>query len=149
MTERECDCGCNAGTSSCDGSCIDEIDPNTEGWLSCAELQLPPEFRMVNGMWSESGHSEKDFVDTSSFPPKVNEGLYLQVVALFGQEGVLFGDGNTPATKGITREAWKKRSLEESGAELDPLVQLAWQRKNQGVKVNGAKIGKERFKPKF
>jgi len=104
---------------------------------------------MVNGMWSKSGHGEKDFVDTTGFPPKVNERLFEQVVALFGPEGVLFGDGNTPAAKGISRAAWKKRSLEESGVELDPLVQLAWQRKNVGVKAGGVSVGKGIFKPRF
>ena len=144
----ECNCGDKSGTfGKCD-PCPDKIKPETEGWISCAELPLPPEFTMVNGLWSKSGHGLSDFVDTSAFPPKINEGLYLQVVALFGPEGVLFGDGSTPAAKGISRAAWKKRSLEESGVELDPLAMLAWQRRDTGLKAAGKKIV-NKFRPRL
>lgn len=139
MTEKECNC--EDGTY--DGSaCADDIDPETEGWLACPEP--PEEAFMVAGMWSKSGHTLKDFVDTSVFPPLVNEKLFADVIKMYGEKGVLFKDGSGSKGRGISRKAWM-----EAHDGQDPLAQLAWARKNAGVTATPIEgSGELRMKPK-
>ncbi|MDI9400063.1 MAG: hypothetical protein QM433_11070 [Euryarchaeota archaeon] len=102
----------------------DEFE-NEDGWLECPKP--PADAEMVNGMWSKAGFTIRDLVDTSTFPPKVNEALYKAIMTLYPDDGVLFyaGTGN----KGMTREAWIKAK------GVDPLAQLAWQRRDVEAEV--------------
>ena len=122
---------------------VDEFE-NEDNWLECPKP--PAEAEMVNGMWSKAGFTVRDLVDTSSFPPKINEALYKAIMTLYPEDGILFYAGTGDA--GMTREDWN----ETKGA--DPLAQLAWQRRDveaEMVKLSG-KSGKNqlgRLKVKF
>ena len=104
----------------------DETKPDMTGWLACPEP--PAEARMVNTIKLNSGHSLKELVDVDAFPPLVNEDLYRQIMAMYPGDGVLFTDGTGGGAE-MTREAWQKLY----GA--DPLVQIAWQRRDTGGEV--------------
>lgn len=93
-----------------------------DNWLEC--LKPPAEAKMANKIWIKSGHTLNDLVDTSIFPPKINEGLYAEIMKLYPKDGILFNDG-TGSGPDMTREEW----IATLGA--DPLAQLAWQRRER------------------
>jgi hypothetical protein len=109
-----------AGFDCCGGG--DKAGELLDNWLEC--LEPPAEARMVNKIWIKSGHTLKDLVDVSTFPPKVNEGLYAEIMKLYPKDGILFNDG-TGSGPDMTREEW----IAATGA--DPLAQLAWQRRTK------------------
>ncbi len=108
------------GFDCCEGG--DKADELIENWLPC--IEPPAEAKMVNKIWIKTGHALKDLVDASVFPPKVNEGLYAEIMKLYPDDGILFNDG-TGSGSDMTREEWQK----SNGA--DPLAQLAWQRRQR------------------
>lgn len=117
---------------------------NEDSWLECPKP--PAEADMCNGMWSKAGFTIRDLVDTSAFPPKVNETLYNAIMTLYPEDGIMFYAGT--GDKGLTRENW----IETKGA--DPLAQLAWQRRDVATEVTklSGKAGKNqlgRLKVKF
>jgi len=124
---------------------FDENKPASAGWLACPEP--PAEAKMVNSAIIRSGHSLKDLVDVSVFPPRINEELYKAITSMYPKDGILFTDGTGEGVQ-MTREEWQKVN------NADPLAQLAWQRRNTGAEVvqlsgAGRKRPSPSLRPKF